>query len=307
MVTDKRPDNFPHSWTDPARGPRQFHPHRLDILWQFRQNTLSCDSMLRWFEESMLLCVLLTLTAGAAEPNAIALRLARHGQGRSRRVSHRLWADAKATFLNSDNLAASRLGGVGQRRDERRRRHDDVADYFDRHSTFGGFDEDALFVIGSPVTHFAGTPHLVRPERRDPGRPEPAAGRDDALGADDHRRRHGRTQGDPHNDQPDGQVWAWPSGHTSSSVAVASVLHEFYGLKVGLPAYAVAGVVAWRMMDDGDHWASDVRLRRHAWLGRRPYRRPPSRQPRDSPASRSKPYSGNTYAPAVGISLSKRF
>jgi hypothetical protein len=47
-------------------------------------------------------------------------------------------------------------------------------------------------------------------------------------------------------------------GHTASSVAVASVLHELYGLKVGLLAYAVASVVAWRMMDEGDHWASDV-------------------------------------------------
>ena len=39
---------------------------------------------------------------------------------------------------------------------------------------------------------------------------------------------------------------------------VASVLHEYYGWQVGVPAYGVAGLVGWRMMDVGDHWASDV-------------------------------------------------
>jgi PAP2 superfamily protein len=60
------------------------------------------------------------------------------------------------------------------------------------------------------------------------------------------------------NDTPNGKSFAWPSGHTSSSFAVASVLDEFYGPKVGVPAYLGAGFVGYRMMDSGDHWASDV-------------------------------------------------
>lgn len=61
------------------------------------------------------------------------------------------------------------------------------------------------------------------------------------------------------NDEtPNGKRWAWPSGHTSSSMTVAAVLDEFYGPSVGIPAYIGAGVVGWRMMDSGDHWASDV-------------------------------------------------
>jgi hypothetical protein len=36
------------------------------------------------------------------------------------------------------------------------------------------------------------------------------------------------------------------------------VLDEFYGPKVGIPAYLFAGFVGYRMMDSGDHWASDV-------------------------------------------------
>jgi hypothetical protein len=60
------------------------------------------------------------------------------------------------------------------------------------------------------------------------------------------------------NETPNGKDLAWPSGHTASSFCVASVLDEFYGPQVGIPAYLGAAVVGWRMLDSGDHWASDV-------------------------------------------------
>ena len=61
-----------------------------------------------------------------------------------------------------------------------------------------------------------------------------------------------------HNRTPNGKALAWPSGHTSSSFTVAAVLDEFYGPEVGFPAYLGAGFVGYRMIDSGDHWASDV-------------------------------------------------
>jgi membrane-associated phospholipid phosphatase len=60
------------------------------------------------------------------------------------------------------------------------------------------------------------------------------------------------------NDTPNDKWLAWPSGHTASSFTVASVLDELYGPEVGFPAYLAAGFVGYRMMDSGDHWASDV-------------------------------------------------
>lgn len=60
------------------------------------------------------------------------------------------------------------------------------------------------------------------------------------------------------NDTPNEKWLAWPSGHTASSFTVAAVLDEFYGPEVGFPAYLAAGFVGYRMMDSGDHWASDV-------------------------------------------------
>ena len=109
-----------------------------------------------------------------------------------------------------------------------------------------------------------------------------------------------------HNRQPDDRVLAWPSGHTSSSIAAASVLHELYGLKVGLPAYAVAGIVGWRMMDDGDHWASDVLFGATlGWVvGHGVARR---HGPTKSRASRSCRTAAAMDAPTAGISLARRF
>ncbi|MEN6385594.1 MAG: phosphatase PAP2 family protein [Phycisphaerales bacterium] len=61
-----------------------------------------------------------------------------------------------------------------------------------------------------------------------------------------------------HDHTPNDKDWAWPSGHTSSSFAAAAVLDEFYGPSIGIPAYLGAGFVGYRMMESGDHWASDV-------------------------------------------------
>ncbi len=60
------------------------------------------------------------------------------------------------------------------------------------------------------------------------------------------------------NHTPNDKPLAWPSGHTSSSFTVASVLDELYGPGVGIPAYLGAGFVGYRMMESGDHWPSDV-------------------------------------------------
>jgi hypothetical protein len=58
--------------------------------------------------------------------------------------------------------------------------------------------------------------------------------------------------------RPNGDPYGWPSGHTSSSFAFASVLDEYYGPRVGVPAFAIAGLVAWERIDDREHDLSDV-------------------------------------------------
>jgi membrane-associated phospholipid phosphatase len=57
---------------------------------------------------------------------------------------------------------------------------------------------------------------------------------------------------------PRGDHFSWPSGHTSSTFALASVMHEAYGPVVGVPMYLLAGWVGFERMDDHQHMFSDV-------------------------------------------------
>ncbi len=133
-----------------------------------------------------------------------------------------------------------------------------IAGHFERHGVLHGFADESLNIIGSPGTHFAitGLWYGLSAENQDEFNKERAWTMMTALAVT------GLTtvglKGIRDNDTPNGKRWAWPSGHTASSFTVASVLDEFYGPEVGIPAYALASLIGWRMMDTGDHWASDV-------------------------------------------------
>lgn len=60
------------------------------------------------------------------------------------------------------------------------------------------------------------------------------------------------------NHSPNGELFGWPSGHTSSTMTVASVVHEYYGIWPAAPLYALTGLVMYERMITGEHWASDV-------------------------------------------------
>ena len=60
------------------------------------------------------------------------------------------------------------------------------------------------------------------------------------------------------NHVPNGEMFGWPSGHTASTITVASVVHEYYGLLPAVPLYALTGLVMYERMITGEHWASDV-------------------------------------------------
>jgi len=52
--------------------------------------------------------------------------------------------------------------------------------------------------------------------------------------------------------------YGFPSYHTASTFAIAAVLEEYYGCKIGLPAYLLAGAVGFSRIDEQDHDLSDV-------------------------------------------------
>ena len=60
------------------------------------------------------------------------------------------------------------------------------------------------------------------------------------------------------SDAVSGGDYGFPSYHTSSSFAMAAVADQYYGKRVGLPAYGLATLVGWSRIDGRDHDLSDV-------------------------------------------------
>ena len=58
--------------------------------------------------------------------------------------------------------------------------------------------------------------------------------------------------------RPDGTNLSFPSGHTSTSFASATILQHHLGWKAGVPAFAVASYVAAARIQEERHYLSDV-------------------------------------------------
>ncbi len=165
--------------------------------------------------------------------------------------------DSKDTFFERDNQILLGLAGgasiaMHQGADE------NLAGYFERHEVFHNVSDRGLKLFGGPDIHFAGASlwYILSVDSGDDFNKDRAWTMIRALSLTSLTTAGLKAIRD--NETPAGNSLAWPSGHTSSSFAVASVLDEFYGPKVGIPAYAAASLVALRMMDQKDHWGSDV-------------------------------------------------
>ncbi len=173
----------------------------------------------------------------------------------------RLVIDDSKEIIATDNNLLWLLGAAGGGIALRQGGGDDrIADNFDDHpwvSTHKGLDKIVDYA-GGPGIHFAasGLWYLTAASNGDETNKKNAWTMFEAVSV-----TGAVTLGLKlliNDDTPNGKDLAWPSGHTSSSFAVASVLHDLYGPEVGIPAYLGAGFVGYRMMDAGDHWASDV-------------------------------------------------
>jgi len=60
------------------------------------------------------------------------------------------------------------------------------------------------------------------------------------------------------DESPNGEEWGWPSGHASSSMCFAAVMHAYYGWHAGVPLYLLAGYSAATRLDDREHDLSDL-------------------------------------------------
>lgn len=217
----------------------------------------------------------------------------------------RIIKDSKDTFSKANNMAALLLAGgasiaMNQGPDK------NIAGYFERHDVFHGFTDRGFKTLGNPGFHFAaaGFWYMLSSDKQDEFNGERAWTMITALSVT------GLTtmglKGIRNNDTPNNGSWAWPSGHTSSSFTVAAVLDEFYGPKVGIPAYALASLVGLRMMDAGDHWGSDVVLGAtlgwvvgHTIAGKH--------KQLEIAGFKVLPYTASNGRPVIGVNLVKRF
>jgi membrane-associated phospholipid phosphatase len=58
--------------------------------------------------------------------------------------------------------------------------------------------------------------------------------------------------------RPSGGPHSFPSGHSSAAFATAAVLQRHYGWRAALPAYGLAGFIAWSRVRQDAHFMSDV-------------------------------------------------
>ncbi|MCJ7778515.1 MAG: phosphatase PAP2 family protein, partial [Sedimentisphaerales bacterium] len=193
-----------------------------------------------------------------SETSGYVLELAREDVNDWRNWPKRIIKDSKESFLRTDNLCILLLAGGASVVLHTSDADKKVAENFDDNHIFHGFTDESLNVIGHPWTQFGASVlwYAVSRKNQDDFNKERAKAMVAALsvtGVATFSLKAIRN-----NESPNGKDWAWPSGHTASSFTIASMLDEYYGPKIGIPAYALASLVAYRMLDTGDHWTSDV-------------------------------------------------
>ncbi len=218
----------------------------------------------------------------------------------------RIIEDTKETFLKPDNMIALLLAGGASIAMHSSGADKELAENFDNPRVFHGFTDESLNIIGSPWTHLAASSlwYATSAKNQDEFNKQRAGAMLRALGVTSVITMGLKAIRD--NDSPNGKKWAWPSGHAASSFTVASVLDEFYGPRVGIPAYAAACLVSYRMIDSGDHWGSDIIFGAtlgwvvgHTFAGKH--------KELEVAGFKVMPYMAGNNGPAVGFSLVKQF
>ena len=167
-------------------------------------------------------------------------------------------SDANATFTNSTNLAALLLAGGTSIVMHNTDADKNLNNNFERHRAFNDTSDKFFDYAGNPAIHLGATGlwYLLSQSNNDKLNQECAWTMLNALALTDTVTFGLKVI--VNTERPNGGSFSFPSAHTASSFCAASVLDEFYGPGVGIPAYIGAAMVGWRMMDAHDHWASDV-------------------------------------------------
>ncbi len=170
-----------------------------------------------------------------------------------------VWDDTKATFTDPWTLVA--MGGAvaaGVAIDAANL-NGTVADHYTKHGSQLSKCGDMIGDVGgNPGTHFgiAGAMYFTSLATGDVKTYETSKALMNALAI------NGLTtlalKGIANNESPNGDPFGWPSGHTSSTFCLATVMHEAYGPKVGIPLFIFASFVGYERIDARNHDFNDV-------------------------------------------------
>jgi membrane-associated phospholipid phosphatase len=171
-----------------------------------------------------------------------------------------LWDDTKAVFTNPVALigiALARASGIAINASGA---DDRIADQTRNHRQLDTFWDSTFDAGGSPAAHFAvaGALYLVTLANvdHDTKAYETSKTLLSALVINgvttEALKVATRTR------SPNGDPLGWPSGHTSSSFAFATVMAESYGPWAGVPLYGFAAMVGYERIDARNHDFSDV-------------------------------------------------
>ena len=177
----------------------------------------------------------------------------------SQEMTETLWDDAKSTVTNTYSLIGLAAAGVAGAAIASSDLDDRVEDHYTKHGSQLGEDLDSLGgFLGSPALHMPGAfvYVLVATSTEDEQLYENSTTLLNALIVNGVV-----TQGLKWSfggESPNGDEMGWPSGHSSSSFCLATVMYHQHGPWVGVPLLGFATFVAYQRVDARNHDFSDV-------------------------------------------------
>jgi len=171
----------------------------------------------------------------------------------------KIWSGTKDTFGNVENLAVLSVA-FGVDRVVRHNLDGDVRRELLLRGDHSSLDETGDFgsIAGNPFLHFgiAAAWYGISVDRRDVKNYSFSKTMVEALVVNDLWTMLFKVGMEDR--APNGEWGGWPSGHMSSSVAFASVVHEYYGWGPAIPLYLLSGYIGATRLQDREHDLSDL-------------------------------------------------
>lgn len=177
----------------------------------------------------------------------------------AKNIGSDLWRDTKRVYGNPVNLAILGVSYGGALAVQESGPDRTVENYYQRSDrTYSRDWADAFGAMGNPGTHFAvaGAMYLVGQQTQNDKTYEVGKTLFSALIINDLSTMVGQAASSDR--APNGEWGTFPSGHTSSTFCMATVLNEAYGPIVGVPMYSLGVLVGVERLNSGEHYLSDV-------------------------------------------------